>query len=172
MTNHSRQRNTIRPALVGDTLAIAKVHVDTWRAAYTGIVPQTYLDGLSYDERAAMWQKTLSAPNNSRTFVSVEDGHVVGFAGCGPVRHEIGQCRGELYALYVLPEAQGRSHGRKLFELCSTTLRERRLVPFVVWAFPSNPAVGFYEKMGGAKTFQHHITIGDESLAEVGLVLT
>ena len=30
---------TLRPARPGDAAAIAKVHVETWRATYAGIVP-------------------------------------------------------------------------------------------------------------------------------------
>mgnify|MGYP005821019611 CR=1 FL=1 len=161
----------IRPAAISDALAIAQVHVDTWRATFKGIVPQAYLDAMAYDERGAMWHRTLSEPKASSTFVAVEDDRVVGFAGCGPVRQPIGECVGELYALYVSPEAQGRSHGRHLYEACLSNLRKRSLTPGVVWVFPSNPAVQFYEKMGGVKSFDHSISIGGETLAEIGLLV-
>ena len=34
---------TIRPAEIDDAAAIARVHVDTWRSTYAGIIPQHYL---------------------------------------------------------------------------------------------------------------------------------
>ena len=41
----------IRVANVPDAAAIAKVHVDSWRTTYTGIVPDEYLAQLSYEQQ-------------------------------------------------------------------------------------------------------------------------
>ena len=45
----------IRPAVVGDAGSMAKVKVDTWRSAYSGIVPSAYLESLSYEGTAEAW---------------------------------------------------------------------------------------------------------------------
>lgn len=37
---------TVRPAGPGDALGLALVHVRAWQAAYPGLMPQQYLDGL------------------------------------------------------------------------------------------------------------------------------
>lgn len=37
----------IRKAAVEDAAAIAKVHVDSWRTTYKGIMPSDYLNSLS-----------------------------------------------------------------------------------------------------------------------------
>ena len=42
----------IREAHPNDGPGMAKVHVDTWRAAYRGILPDDFLDGLSYQATA------------------------------------------------------------------------------------------------------------------------
>ena len=37
----------LRRANINDAAAIAKVHVDTWKSTYKGIVPDDYLSSLS-----------------------------------------------------------------------------------------------------------------------------
>ena len=43
----------IRKANIEDAMGIAKVHVDSWRTTYKGIVPEVFLENLSYDEKGA-----------------------------------------------------------------------------------------------------------------------
>jgi hypothetical protein len=51
----------IRSATPGDARAIATIHVEAWRAAYRGIVPDEYLDSLSIDGRESTWRQNLLA---------------------------------------------------------------------------------------------------------------
>ena len=44
---------TIRPAEISDALGIARVHVNAWRETYKGIIPDSVLDALSYEELTA-----------------------------------------------------------------------------------------------------------------------
>ena len=44
----------IRPATLEDAPAIARVHVDTWRTTYAGIVPDEHLAKLSYERSQAL----------------------------------------------------------------------------------------------------------------------
>ncbi len=41
----------VREASLEDAPAIARVHVDTWRTTYRGIIPEDYLATLSYQQR-------------------------------------------------------------------------------------------------------------------------
>ena len=45
----------LRPARPGDAAAIARVHVDTWRSTYAGLLPDRYLVTMSMTRRAAHW---------------------------------------------------------------------------------------------------------------------
>ena len=51
----------IRAAKPADAGAMARVHVDTWRTTYAGIVPAEHLAGLSYQARGKMWAGMLAA---------------------------------------------------------------------------------------------------------------
>ena len=56
----------IRQATPADAAAIARVHVDSWRSSYAGVVPEEILSGLSYQEREALWDDILTAPRLER----------------------------------------------------------------------------------------------------------
>ena len=51
---------TIREAHPGDAPSIAKVHVDTWWAAYRDILPAGFLASLSYQITTEGWQKAFA----------------------------------------------------------------------------------------------------------------
>ena len=50
----------IREANVLDAAATSKVHVDSWRTTYTGVVQDEYLAQLSYQQQEQMWRDILS----------------------------------------------------------------------------------------------------------------
>ena len=81
-----------------------------------------------------------------------DDGRVVGFADTGPGRDESApppEGAGEVYAIYLAPEARGRGYGRALFARAIEDLQARGFDPIVVWVFEDNP-IGrrFYEAAG------------------------
>lgn len=42
-----------------DAKEIARVHVDSWRETYEGIMPKEVLDKKSYEKRGALWKQIL-----------------------------------------------------------------------------------------------------------------
>src|SRR5438552_7633626 len=94
----------IREASPTDAAAIARVHVDSWRTTYAGIVPADYLAHLSYARRELFWRDILSAPAQPGcVYVAAQDtGRIVGFASGGPERRHDAIYQGELYAIYLL----------------------------------------------------------------------
>ncbi len=162
----------IRPAIHTDAPAIARVHVDTWRAAYRGMIPDDYLDSLSYDRRTDFWAQEISAPF-SPFFVIVaqesETGPVVGFVNGGPLRSGHPGYEGELCALYVLPEAQGKGIGRKLVQACAQTFKDRGITSMLLWVIKDNaPSRAFYEALGGQLLNEQQFELGGATLTEVG----
>jgi len=162
----------VRPAIHTDAPGIARVHVDTWRAAYRGIVPDDYLDSLYYDRRAAFWEREISAPFTP-TFVYVAEdedtGRIVGFVGGGPPQSDQPGYDGELYAIYVLQEAQGKGIGRKLVQACAQTLKERGITSMLLWVLKDNsPSRAFYESLGGQLLKEQQFELGGATLTEVG----
>lgn len=162
----------IRPAQIEDAHAIARVHIDTWRTTYRGIVPDEHLSNLSYDRAQASWLKYLSNPESeTHAFVAEdESGQTVAFASGGPLRERLDDYDGELYVLYVLKSFQGMGYGKLLVSRVARDLISRGLHSLVIWVLKENPACRFYERLGGLKTAEKVIEIGGKELIDVAYV--
>jgi len=135
----------VRPARPDDARPIAEIQVETWRAAYVGVIPQAVLDALDVDERARTWQHWISVETTAQ-FVAERSGSGVGFVSAGPCRHE--DTSGEVYAIYVRPEAWGTGSGSALMDAAVAWLAER-WPEGVLWVAEENPrARRFYERYG------------------------
>ena len=79
---------TVRAATAADGDAIGRIQVETWRAAYSGLMPADALETASVEERQRMWRAGLSQelPPQRATFVAEAEGEVVGFASVGECR--------------------------------------------------------------------------------------
>jgi GNAT superfamily N-acetyltransferase len=158
----------IRFATLKDAAAIAAVHVDTWRSTYAGIVPDAYLSSLSIDQRARYWQGLLSDNQRPSSILVAEmENKVVGFACAGPERTGDVEHKGEIYALYLLPEHQSQGLGRGLFLAAMDCLIWSGLGSLLVWVLVDNPHRGFYEKLGGARVRSRVVEVGGVPLTEV-----
>jgi ribosomal protein S18 acetylase RimI-like enzyme len=134
-----------RPATADDTRGIAEVQVATWRGAYRHVFPAEVLDALDVEERERMWQRVL-ANEDMAVFVTEEGGPVNGFVSVGASRDVPGE--GELYAIYVHPDAWGSGAGPALMAEGRRWLAERYPAA-ILWVLEDNPrARRFYEREG------------------------
>ena len=76
----------LRRAKPADAAAIARVHVETWRAAYAGLVPDAYLVGMTEACQTASWRRTLNQGGGANLVAEAPDGPLVGFGSCGRSR--------------------------------------------------------------------------------------
>lgn len=160
----------IREASLEDIEGIAKVHVDSWRSTYKGIISDAYLSRLTVEKRKKNWLWTLNNLNiHEKIFVAEDKGEIVGFSNGGKNRTPNTEYDGELYALYILKEYQGKGLGKKLVEEVMDTLRKKNYDSMMVWVLESNPAIGFYRKLGGEEFTRKDIEIGQDVLIEVAL---
>src|SRR5437762_14336358 len=108
----------IREATHADIPAIARVHVDSWRTTYKGILPDHILAGLTYEERERLWDRILSEGNlDAGVFCYVaedESGEVIGFASGGPERTGDADYKGEINVIHVRQAYQGQGIGHRL----------------------------------------------------------
>jgi GNAT superfamily N-acetyltransferase len=152
---------TIRAATPEDAHSVAQVHVDSWRHAYRGLLPDDYLDALSVEDREAMWLGAFSDPAaRTGAFVAEAEGRVVGFASFGPTRDEDARNgTGEIPAIYVAPSVLGTGVGRGLLAAAIDGLREAGFGRATLWVLEANErARRFYEKAGWTwdGTVSHH----------------
>ena len=157
----------VRPAALDDAAEIARVHVATWRSAYRGLLPDDFLTSLSEVNYAERWRRVIGE-GMSRVFVVEESAGIAGFASGGRERAGETEFAGELYALYVVDDAQRRGHGRELVRAVAGALRELHLADMIVWVLRDNSAGrAFYERLGGTYVRAQPITIGTATLEEV-----
>jgi GNAT superfamily N-acetyltransferase len=138
----------VRDATLDDARGIAVVHIDTWRDAYAGIVPDDYLAAMDYSERERRWREGISAPDGPIRVVC-EEGRVVGWSCSGPTRDDDmrGQV-GELYGIYVSSAYWGTGVGPALMDDALAWLRPRFSVS-TLWTLEANGrARAFYERTG------------------------
>jgi GNAT superfamily N-acetyltransferase len=146
---------TIRRADADDASAVAVVHVRSWQAAYLGLMPQDFLDGLDPDQRAAVWRQRLAEPDWPRTGVLVAEdaGQVVGFSAFCPARDDdLDPARvGDVAAIYLVPSAWGQGHGRRLMTASLAALGEAGYREAALWVLDTNKrARTFYGNSGWA----------------------
>ena len=158
----------IRPALPKDAAEIARVHVESWRSSYRGLLADEFLDSLSEAGYTDRWRRVIG-DGASRVFVVEEPvGLITGFASGGRERAGESGFEGELYAIYIVAESQRKGYGRDLVRMMAAALREKGLRDMIVWVLRDNaPAREFYERLGGAYVRSQPITIGTTTLEEV-----
>jgi GNAT superfamily N-acetyltransferase len=161
---------SIRRATVEDAAAVARVHVDSWRTTYRGIVPDTFLDGMSYADSEARLRRRLEQSSEKYAMFVAQDesGRIVGFADGGPIRKEDPDFDGELYAIYLLEAHQRRGLGRRLIRQVVGHLVQNGMHGMLIWALADNPACPFYAVMGGRPVRAGELEIGGVRFKEVG----
>lgn len=152
----------VRWANSDDAREVAVVHVDSWRAAYPGLIDQPVLDALDVDERANGWSRwlasslsgeqtddSLSEPH--RMLVAESDGHVVGWATFGAGRDQGAAHHGELAGLYVHPDHWSARIGHALLARVERELVAGGWAEAYLWVLRGNVrAACFYERHGWA----------------------
>jgi ribosomal protein S18 acetylase RimI-like enzyme len=151
----------VRDAHPRDAAEVAGVHVRSWQFAYRGLLPDDYLDGLRPEDRMAHYIFGDGRPGRPVTIVAVDDATICGFATTGPSRDADAADAGELYALYVDPQAWGRGIGRSLIAEARARLSRQGLAETTMWVLVGNeqaqrstaPTAGSPTGTGAKKTF-------------------
>ncbi|MDD5750417.1 MAG: GNAT family N-acetyltransferase [Candidatus Pacebacteria bacterium] len=142
---------SIRKASDKDAHGIAKVHVETWQSHYRGQIDDAYLDKLSVEKRAERWKEKLKNQEpGTALFIAEDNGEILGFCGVGPAKDGKGANNtGELYAIYVAQDRQGKGIGSDLMKTGLDHLRKEGFKKAVLWVLRTNmPSIKFYESKG------------------------
>lgn len=141
----------IHDATVEDATGIAKVHVSSWQTSYKGLMPDEAIAARSIEQRQSMWERILGdEESQSINLVAEIEGKIVGFASGGSLQDAVDGFDGELYAIYLLQDAQGKGIGRKLMQTLATRMHRAGYQNLILSVLKNNTkSRGFYEKMGG-----------------------
>ena len=141
----------IRDMTLADCEAVATVRVRGWQSAYAGLMPQAHLDAMDIAGNTRLQRRYLASPNGVVNVVAERPGTgVVGWAALGPYREDGRRLgRGELYAIYVLPEQTGTGVGRALMAEVLARATAAGHPDLALWVLKENaPARRFYERAG------------------------
>src|SRR6478672_109111 len=122
---------------------MGRVHVQVWREAYAGLLPDAYLAGLDPTFGPRLWRERFgSSPDVSWWLARDEEG-IVGLTTSGPGRDDDAPVPLELYAINVLR----RAHGTGLADdLMAVAVGDRAAY---LWVLDGNHrAQAFYQRHG------------------------
>lgn len=147
-----------------DRQVISKIYEESWKYAYKGIIPQTYLDTIPEGN----WTTNLDHPQWN-TLICIQNDIIVGTTSFGKSRLQQFDKWGEIISIYLLPDYMGNGYGKALLESAITELKMLEYNHVFLWVLEENfTARHFYEKSGFSLTDDYlYNTIGGKSLREV-----
>lgn len=137
----------LRRADVADAIAIARIHIASWRAVYRAELPAPFLDALDEAQRAQQWRQRL-AVTETIVVLAERDGRPAGFCAHGPVRDAENSLTNawEIYSLHVAPELRGSGIGSILFAEGRAAAARAGAEVLTLWVVATNlPAQRFYQ---------------------------
>lgn len=141
----------MRRARPQDAASIARIHVETWRAAYRGLVADEVLDALSVERREKFWRERLATAEGRLVFVAGGTDALAGFCAVeAPARETDPSAKvAEIGAIYVSPRSWRTGLGRALMEAAVAELRAEGWRSVQLWVLAENEAARrFYERLG------------------------
>ncbi len=143
--------SVFREATLDDVAGLAEVQVSSWKTAYQGKIPPSYLGGMTVVQEAKEWIRILQNSTTKTILAQQTDKGVVGFVNFGNYRDddlpkdEVAEIR----ALYVHPEHWRKGIGKKLTELAIQDCKKSGYKQLVLWVLDSNESAQlFYQSLG------------------------
>lgn len=136
----------VRRAEPADAPSMAKVHVDTWRETYRGLMSDAALDDPALlSRRERFWVAALTDRKYSKNTAAVASfqGSLIGIAMSGPCLDRADEAQ-QLHLLYAYAAFHGSGVGAALLDAVIDPN-----APAALWVADSNPrAQAFYRKTG------------------------
>jgi L-amino acid N-acyltransferase YncA len=147
---------SVRPARDRDVPEIARIQVQTWRAAYAQLLPATVLARATEERARTEWAAAVASPPSPahRVLVAQEQDQVVGFVAFGPADPADGDDpaavgAGQVHALLVEPRWGRRGHGSRLLAAVVDHLRADGTDRALAWVADGDVASArFYASAG------------------------
>jgi adenylate kinase family enzyme len=143
------EKMRLRPAFQTDAPAISQIHVSAWRAAYAGIVPDAYLNGLTVTKRNTYWSNAI-AQGEPEVVVAEDKAGINGWIAFGASRDDDAkELAGEIAAIYIAADSWSQGIGQRLLRHACARLAERGYSTVTLWVLEDNPgAIRFYRAAG------------------------
>ena len=137
----------IRTAGVQDLETVSRIHALSWKTAYRGILPDDFLNQLSYRRWVAPLKDMMEQGLEIR--VIEEEEKPFGCITFSAARDQAFAGWGEIVSFHLLLEARGKGYGRLLIQDAVRQLKEKGYSKIYLWVLEKNErARRFYEKNG------------------------
>ena len=158
----------IRKAGAGDCRGLAQVQVDSYRTAYAGSFPESYLARFRYEEQEQDWLELLSGGTDDILLVAVSaEKQVIGYA-LARVRPEVYPgYDAEVLALHVRQPLQKQGVGTALLRRVAEALEEQGCRSVMLWTLIGNPIRRWYERLQGKVIDERRYLIDDLEVVEI-----
>lgn len=152
-------------------LAVAGIHVASFRDAYRGVLPDGFIVSLRVETSQRMWEGTYAKFPDNISVAQAPDGLVTGFCCSGPTV-DIDKNEGyefEIYGLHVRRDYRRRGIGACLLRAALLRARDQYgASSAIVWTLLGLPlSCKFYEREGGAIVKRGTWQLGRERIPEV-----
>ena len=139
----------VRPATLRDAPAIAAIHVNTWKEAFEGILPEADLASISLEKRLEFWREAIRY-NDPQVHVAIDEDRIVGFVGFDRSRDPKSKATtGEIWAIYVGPGDWDLGAGLALWDAAREGLVDEGCTDVTLWVMLRNErAIRFFELAG------------------------
>ncbi|MDD3191800.1 MAG: GNAT family N-acetyltransferase [Bacilli bacterium] len=133
----------LRQANLEDAEALGRMHYESWIHSFKDLVPTSYLDRLQVEVFIERF------PKMKQVDLLEQYGKVIGFVSYGPSRDEDLFDYGEVYAIYLAWEEQGKGYGKRLMEQAKNSLLVQGYRNILLWTLENNQyGIRFYRKNG------------------------
>jgi GNAT superfamily N-acetyltransferase len=156
----------IRRATPADAPAIGAVHVAAWRSAYPGILPDSYLAGLSAPRQAGLYAAAIRSGVGVN--VATQGTRIVGFTTATRARRQVAE--GEVETLYVLDDARDQGVGRRLLGASAAFLSLLGCRSAFAWVLRDNPSRWFYARLGARLTAEETVAFAGVPIVQCAYV--
>jgi L-amino acid N-acyltransferase YncA len=138
----------VRVAAADDACELARIQRETWRFAYSELLPSGALAALDGPELLDAVSDAIADPATA-VYLATEGAHTVGWCVAGPDPDPDAAGRGLVGTLLVEPRWARRGHGGRLLDAALTGLAGRGLRRAVAWVPERDEAsLRFYTKAG------------------------
>lgn len=155
-----------------ELIEVAKIHVDSQRATYVGILEQSYLENLNYEDSILRWKEWMKK-GDREVLVYVDNNEVVGFSAVKFYQYEAGS--GILSNLHVRANMHHKGIGSALISasmglLCNMGLQSM----YIDVIIGNNRAEALYSFLGAEfcfseKNYKRYIWKDVKSIADLSI---
>jgi ribosomal protein S18 acetylase RimI-like enzyme len=143
---------TLRRATPADAAAVGHIHVESWKVAYRGIMPDDVIARTDLAYRTQFWAERIADPEWPVLLLE-ENGKSVAFCQMVPSKDPDDDPSqvGHITSIHVLPQLRGRGYGRLLVDHVLREFQRRGFTHVTLWVLEENrKARAFYERYGFA----------------------